>query len=404
MVGPAVVAGDEHDLDTAGGVELRGGVEPVGQVRRRLAVPQAGAEHDGDGRVRDVGDRAQRAPRPGVDPERGRAGHDRQQPEERDDESRSALHRADHAGRSGAGGSGTWSFTDVRARRAPETPTMSAEPSSGRTRAEDPSDGGPYVRLSAVDPVLGSLARVHGRPDPFVWFAGGGADLTNFAAMVLHIGSQQISTAAALAVFGRVWDAAGGRIDPASVDALGPDRLRSLGLSSAKAAAIAGLARMHRDGTLDTDALDDLDDAAVVGALTAARGSGCGRRRCSSSTSSGVPTCCPPVTWAYGRPSARPGRCPRCRASRRCGSGGSGGRPTALTQRRCSGRRWAAGRTASVRLSENQATGRSAAPAVADLVQAGSRVVRAPPRDRRVAFIDAATDAERATGTPSASS
>jgi DNA-3-methyladenine glycosylase II len=152
----------------------------------------------------------------------------------------------------------------------PRLTAVSASP--GPTRAEDPS--GPYARLSAVDPVLGSIARVHGRPDPFVWFAGGGTDLTNFAAMVLHIGSQQISTAAALAVFGRVWDAAGGRIDPASVDALGPDRLRSLGLSSAKAAAIAGLARMHRDGTLDTDALDDLDDAAVVRALTAARGIG----------------------------------------------------------------------------------------------------------------------------------
>jgi DNA-3-methyladenine glycosylase II len=148
---------------------------------------------------------------------------------------------------------------------------MSASP--GPTRTEDPSAGGPYPCLSAVDPVLGSIARTRGRPDPFVWFAGG-TGLTNFAAMVLHIGSQQISTAAALAVFGRVRDAAGGRIDPASVDALGPDRLRSLGLSSAKAAAIAGLARMHRDGTLDTDALDDLDDAAVVRALTAARGVG----------------------------------------------------------------------------------------------------------------------------------
>ena len=133
---------------------------------------------------------------------------------------------------------------------------------------------GPYERLLAVDPVLSSIARVDGRPDLFVWFAGGGADLTNFAAMVLHIGSQQISTAAALAVFRRVWEAAGGRIDPASVAALGPDPLRGLGLSSAKAVAIAGLARMHLDGTLDTDALDGLDDATVVETLTAARGVG----------------------------------------------------------------------------------------------------------------------------------
>jgi DNA-3-methyladenine glycosylase II len=105
-------------------------------------------------------------------------------------------------------------------------------------------------------------------------YVAGGAGATNFAAMVLHIGSQQISTRAALAVFDRIQDAAGGRIDPARVDGLGPDRLLSLGLSRAKAAAIVGLARMHLDGTLDLDGLDDLDDARVVHALTAARGVG----------------------------------------------------------------------------------------------------------------------------------
>ena len=33
---------------------------------------------------------------------------------------------------------------------------------------------GPYERLLVVDPVLCSIARVHGCPDPFVWFAGAG--------------------------------------------------------------------------------------------------------------------------------------------------------------------------------------------------------------------------------------
>jgi 3-methyladenine DNA glycosylase/8-oxoguanine DNA glycosylase len=36
--------------------------------------------------------------------------------------------------------------------------------------------------------------------------------------------------------------------------------LRELGLSNAKAAAVAGLAEMHLDGTLDTEHLDGLDD------------------------------------------------------------------------------------------------------------------------------------------------
>ena len=125
----------------------------------------------------------------------------------------------------------------------PTLSTMCSELLSGRPRAGSGVDDDRYVRLLAADPVLRSIARVQGRPDPF-------------------------------AVFDRIQDAAGGRIDPARVDGLGPDRLRSLGLSRAKAAAIVGLARMHLDGTLDLDGLDDLDDAQVVHALTAARGVG----------------------------------------------------------------------------------------------------------------------------------
>src|SRR3954451_11308555 len=99
----------------------------------------------------------------------------------------------------------------------PTLSTMCSELLSGRPRAESGVDDDRYVRLLAVDPVLRSISRV---------------------------------------------------------DGLGPDRLRSLGLSRAKAAAIVGLARMHLDGTLDLDGLDDLDDAQVVHALTAARGVG----------------------------------------------------------------------------------------------------------------------------------
>lgn len=156
----------------------------------------------------------------------------------------------------------------------PTLSTMCSELLPGRSRAGSRLDDDRYERLLAVDPVLRSIARVRGRPDPFAWFVAGGAGATNFAAMVLHIGSQQISTEAALVVFGRIRDAAGGQIDPARVDGLGPDRLRSLGLSRAKAIAIIGLARMHLDGTLDLDGLDDLDDVQVVQALTAARGVG----------------------------------------------------------------------------------------------------------------------------------
>jgi hypothetical protein len=103
----------------------------------------------------------------------------------------------------------------------PTLSTMCSELLSGRPRAGSGVDDDRYVRLLAVDPVLRSIAGVQGRPDPFAWFVAGGAGATNFAAMVLNIGSQQISTRAALAVFDRIRDAAGGLTPPAST-ASGP--------------------------------------------------------------------------------------------------------------------------------------------------------------------------------------
>jgi DNA-3-methyladenine glycosylase II len=50
--------------------------------------------------------------------------------------------------------------------------------------------------------------------------------------------------------------------------------MRALGLSHAKAVAVAGLAQMHLAGVLDTDALDSLGDEQVMTALTSARGVG----------------------------------------------------------------------------------------------------------------------------------
>lgn len=131
-----------------------------------------------------------------------------------------------------------------------------------------------YDRLLPRDPVLRRLADRYGRPDPFVWAGGGRTDDSNFAALVLHVVGQQISTRVALVLFGRVEAAAGGRLRPDTIAPLGVGGLRALGLSSAKAAAIAGLAEMHSSGTLDVDRLADLDDEQATRALTAARGVG----------------------------------------------------------------------------------------------------------------------------------
>lgn len=131
-----------------------------------------------------------------------------------------------------------------------------------------------YDRLLARDPVLHAIADRHGRPDPFVWAGHGHSGDSNFAALVLHIVGQQISTSVALVLFDRLESAVGGHPDPAGVAALGRKGLRELGLSNAKAAAVAGLAEMHLDGTLDTEHLDGLDDEQAMKALTAARGIG----------------------------------------------------------------------------------------------------------------------------------
>lgn len=139
-------------------------------------------------------------------------------------------------------------------------------------RADDPAD--PYDHLAAVDPVLRDLVRRHGRPDPFVWPAVDDAPATNFSALVLHIVSQQISTAVALTLFHRVERAAGGPLDPQRVAGLGAARLHELGLSRAKSAAVVEVAERHLAGTLDTAHLNALADDAAVAALTAARGVG----------------------------------------------------------------------------------------------------------------------------------
>jgi DNA-3-methyladenine glycosylase II len=131
-----------------------------------------------------------------------------------------------------------------------------------------------YDALLGRDAVLRGIAGSHGRPDPFTWAGQGPAGNSNFAALLLHIVGQQISTTVALVLFGRLEAAVGGHIDPRRVAELGPEGVRALGLSHAKSAAIAGLAEMHLAGVLDTEQLDALDDEHAMAALTAARGIG----------------------------------------------------------------------------------------------------------------------------------
>lgn len=133
---------------------------------------------------------------------------------------------------------------------------------------------GMYDALLARDDVLRSIAEDHGRPDPFTWAGQAPAGSSNFAALLLHIVGQQISTTVALVLFGRLQAAVGGDVDPPGVARLGTAQIRALGLSHAKSLAIVELAEMHLAGVLDTEHLDGLSDEDATAALTAARGIG----------------------------------------------------------------------------------------------------------------------------------
>jgi len=132
----------------------------------------------------------------------------------------------------------------------------------------------PYDALAALDPVMAELIDRLGRPDPFDWkpiLARVGDD--HFRAMLLSITSQQISSASAWAIFDRLIAAMDGKPTPAAVLALGPDRLRALGLSRAKASYVADLADAVLTGRVDLDRLP-ADDEEAITMLSTVRGIG----------------------------------------------------------------------------------------------------------------------------------
>lgn len=92
--------------------------------------------------------------------------------------------------------------------------------------------------------------------------------------MALHIVGQQISTAAALTIYGRVVAAVGGELTAASAKSVSVDVLRAAGLSRAKAGYLHALATRELDGLLDLDGLSSVDDAEALDALTAVKGVG----------------------------------------------------------------------------------------------------------------------------------
>ncbi len=131
-----------------------------------------------------------------------------------------------------------------------------------------------YAALAQADPALGRLAGVEGLPDPFAFPDGGRTTGNNFAAMVLHIIGQQISTKVALILYDRLVESTGGPPTPESVLGLDVDRLRALGMSHSKATYLRALADAVTSGSLPVDELGALTDQEAVDALTRVKGIG----------------------------------------------------------------------------------------------------------------------------------
>ncbi|MEO8025945.1 MAG: DNA-3-methyladenine glycosylase [Bryobacteraceae bacterium] len=94
-----------------------------------------------------------------------------------------------------------------------------------------------------------------------------------FSTLARSIVFQQLSGKAASTIYGRL-EAAAGEVTPERILALRPAKMRSLGLSRAKAEYVRDLARKTRDGEVDFAALAKMTDDDAVAHLTAVKGVG----------------------------------------------------------------------------------------------------------------------------------
>lgn len=130
------------------------------------------------------------------------------------------------------------------------------------------------ARLRACDPVLGAVIDDVG-PDCLGRLRAG-RPFDHYGALVRSIVGQQLSTAAARAIFARLLARYGGRTPtPAEVLADDPEQLRAAtGLSRAKVSFVRSLAEHVSSGRLALARLQELDDEHVIAELTAVRGIG----------------------------------------------------------------------------------------------------------------------------------
>lgn len=95
-----------------------------------------------------------------------------------------------------------------------------------------------------------------------------------FDTLVRSIVYQQLSGKVASVIYGRLLEAAGGEVTPASIMKLRTERMRKLGLSGQKTLYIRELAKHTRKGSVTFEGLPDLDDEGVIEHLTQVKGIG----------------------------------------------------------------------------------------------------------------------------------
>ena len=122
------------------------------------------------------------------------------------------------------------------------------------------------LALAAMDP---ALAVANAVTAPTEWRVRPGG----FAGLVKMVVEQQVSVAAAAAIWKRLEEGLGG-VTPDTILARDEVALKLFGLSGPKARYAHAIAEAQNSGQVDLDHLSTLDDDAAVGALTAIKGVG----------------------------------------------------------------------------------------------------------------------------------
>ncbi len=121
--------------------------------------------------------------------------------------------------------------------------------------------------LAEGDPLLAAAAAVAGDFPVRMRPAG-------YGTLVWLILGQQVSIAAARAMFQRLTTTLGGAVTPAGLLALDDTTMRACGFTRMKSGYARGIAQAVLDGSFDFDALDALQDHEAIETLTNLRGIG----------------------------------------------------------------------------------------------------------------------------------